>query len=158
MNKTQIKTIRDKGAKALFSDNSSNSNPFDNSFISLRPNRCFTPEKKQLFLQLFGNEIFVNNKYDYFKTGVDVMKKIGMSKTSFYYHYVGDRNFNLAIEPFKKAIAYKLEGKMMEYGQLRTQFMDRIAIQRAYIPEKYGRNNNLQVNINANDVKFGIKS
>jgi hypothetical protein len=96
----------------------------------------FDRSKKQIFLELFRASPNLTQ----------AAKTVGHSPQVVFWHLERDPEFKKAFEAVKAGLCDQLESRVYEYGQRPQNFMDRIAYLRAYRPERW--NPQSQININ----------
>lgn len=65
------------------------------------------------------------------------LEQVGVSVGQWYKHVAIDKRLRGDCEAWKKAWAYRIEGKLAQYALDPNRFMDRAMYLRAYLPEKY---------------------
>ena len=88
----------------------------------------FTPDKKALFIKLASK---------YFPNIMKVCREVGVSKDTYTAHFKIDEKFRNEMEEIKREKVDAVEENVFHFSGFRQNFMDRIAILRAYRGELY---------------------
>ncbi len=123
-------------------------------YKELRPNYCFTKAKQLKFVKLLWDKFIDNDNHNFSIAAQEVSKEIGINVRTFWLQHATNETFNQALSIVKRAKVFQIEGNMFEFAQQKSQFMDRIALARAYIPERYSPRPQVNINIAQGDIEL----